>query len=60
MKEFYDMVRSAAESDENIYKKNLKNVADCINEENNRNKYETDLAIYKIKQIKQIEQNEQN
>ena len=60
MKEFYDMVRSAAESDENIYKKNLKNVADCINEENNRNKYETDLAIYKIKQIKQNEQNEQN
>ena len=53
MKEFYEMVKSAAESNENIYKKNLKTVADCIAKENNRNKYETDLAIYKIKQEKQ-------
>ena len=52
MKEFYEMVKSAAESNENIYKKNLKTVADCIEKENNRNKYETDLAIYKIKQEK--------
>jgi len=53
MKEFYEMVKSAAENNENIYKKNLKTVADCIAKENNRNKYETDLAIYKIKQEKQ-------
>ena len=54
MKQFYDMVCNASiNSNETIYKKNVVNIAQCITKTKNRNKFDEDLAIYRIKQIKE-------
>ena len=54
MKQFYDMIKLSYESNRNneAYKNNLVKVAKCINSEKERNKYDVDLAIYRIGQIK--------
>ena len=53
MKQFYDMIKLSYESNQNneAYKNNLVKVAKCINSEKERNKYDVDLAIYRIGQI---------
>ena len=52
MKQFYQLMVSAYESnsDNTIYQQNLANVAECIEKEKKRDKYERELAIYKIEQ----------
>ena len=54
MKQFYDMIKLSYESNQNngAYKNNLVKVAKCIKNEKGRNKYDIDLAIYRIEQIK--------
>ena len=54
LKEFYDMVQLASESDPDnaLYRKNLKNVANFIEKEKNRDKFDIDLAIYRTEQMK--------
>ena len=54
MKKFYEMILSAYESnnENTIYQKNVVNVANCIEKEKNRDKFERDLAIYKIMKSK--------
>lgn len=54
MIKFYKMVKTAYEkkADDITYQKNLINVAESIKREKNRDKYDIDLAIYRLKQIK--------
>ena len=54
LKEFYDMVQLASESDPDnaLYRKNLKNVANFIEKEKRRDKFDIDLAIYRSEQMK--------
>ena len=54
LKEFYEMIRLAYESDKEnpIYRKNIINVGNSAKIEKGRNKYDKDLAIYKLEQIK--------
>ena len=53
MKEFYEMIKSAYEWNQNngIYKENLINVQSLIKEEM-RDEYDKDLVFYRIKQLK--------
>lgn len=62
MKQFYEMVKLAAESNpnNNIYKKNLIKVAKCIEKEKNREKYDADLAIYRLEQINKKDNKKKN
>ena len=54
LKEFYELIRLTFESNpnNNIYKKNIINISKSIEREKRRNKYDKDLAIYRIEQIK--------
>ena len=54
LKEFYEMIRLAYESDKEnpIYRKNIINVGNSAKKEKGRNKYDEDLAVYKLEQIK--------
>ena len=54
MKEFYNMVLELYKSDPNnpIYKQNLINVAKSIKKEDSRNKFDKELAIYRLQQMK--------
>ena len=54
MKEFYELVQSSYEKNtkNNIYKKNVVNVAKCIKNEENRDNYDIDLALYKLRKKK--------
>ncbi len=54
LKEFYEMIRLAYESDKEnpIYRKNIINVGNSAKKEKGRNKFDKDLAIYKLEQIK--------
>ena len=54
MKEFYELVQSSYEKNHtnNLYKKNIIKIAECINNEEKGDNYDIDLALYKIRQTK--------
>ena len=58
MKNFYEMVKNSYETNinNNIYKKNIVNVAECIEKEKKRDNYDIDLALYKLRKMKKIEE----
>ena len=53
MKEFYEMIKSAYEWNQNngIYKENLINVGQSVIKEEMRDEYDKDLVFYRIKQL---------
>ena len=53
MKKFYKLVQSSYEKNNtnNIYKRNIITVAECINNEQKRDNYDIDLALYKLRQM---------
>ena len=60
MIEFYELVNSAYESNHsnNIYKKNVNNVAESIKREEKRDNYDIDLALYKLRKIRKQNEKE--
>jgi len=54
MKQFYELVQKTYEENNqnNIYKKNINNVADCIKREEKRKNYDIELALYKLRKMK--------
>ena len=62
MKEFYEMVKSASDSDKSIktYKDNLTMVSKCIEREKKRDSKVTDLVFYKLEQMKNKDNNPNN
>lgn len=61
MKNFYEMVKNSYETNtnNNIYKKNIVNVAECIENEKKRDNYDIDLALYKLRQMNRNHQMDQ-
>ena len=60
MIKFYELVNSAYESNHsnNIYKKNVNNVAESIKREEKRDNYDIDLALYKLRKIRKQNEKE--
>ena len=62
MKEFYEMIKSASDSNKNIktYKDNLTAVSKCIENEKKRDNKEIDLVFYKLEQLRNRTNNPDN